>query len=59
MITKHEWIISTLRTLNEQDPEAIGLTEKHFQVLEQQLYIDPHSEVTPYQKIVSKYQREQ
>jgi len=33
LISKHEWIISTLRAMNSLDPGAIGLNEKHFEVL--------------------------
>jgi len=32
-VTQEEWILSTLRALNDADPQAIGLTEKHFEVL--------------------------
>lgn len=59
MVTNREWIIATLRTLNDRDPEAIGLSEKHFQILEQQLMIDPNKEMTPFQVILSKYQKDQ
>jgi len=33
LVEKQEWIIQTLRALNAQDPENIGLNEKHFEVL--------------------------
>jgi hypothetical protein len=46
--TKNEWIISTLRVLNAQDPQNIGLDESHFSILEKQLIIDPNLEMTPY-----------
>jgi hypothetical protein len=33
IVTKHEWIIQTLRTMNNQDPKSIGLNEQHFKIL--------------------------
>ena len=48
IVTKNEWIISTLRVINAQDPENIGLDESHFSILERQLIVDPNLEMTPY-----------
>ena len=59
MASKHHWIISTLRTINAQDPKAIGLSETHFKILEQNLYVDPNQEMTPFQKMINRYQTEQ
>jgi hypothetical protein len=59
MVTNREWIIATLRTLNNRDPVAIGLSENHFEILEQQLMINPNEEWTPFQNVLSKYQKDQ
>jgi len=48
MVSNHEWLISTLRALNEADPAAIGLSEYHFKILEQEIAVDPNLEQTPY-----------
>jgi len=54
-VTMHQWILATLRALNEQDPTQIGLSEKHFKVLNSQISVDPNSKKTPYQAIVSRF----
>jgi hypothetical protein len=59
MIDRQSWIISTLRALNAADPNGIGLTEEHFQVLEQQIIVDPNQESTPYQMMLSKFKQDQ
>ena len=59
IITSQQWILSTLRTLNNQDPTKICLSEEHFKVLNSQIYVDPNTEQTPYQSIVDRFQREQ
>jgi hypothetical protein len=45
---QHEWLIATLRTLNEIDPVTIGLSENHFKILEQQILVDPNQDQTPF-----------
>lgn len=56
LVTKHEWIIQTLRTMNNQDPKNIGLSERQFKILANSLSINPNIELTPYQHIFDKYQ---
>lgn len=59
MVSSKEWIIATLRTLNQQDPLNIGLSENHFKILEEQMIIDPNQEQTPFQAVLAKYQKDQ
>jgi hypothetical protein len=47
-IAKEEWIIATLRALNNQEPEVLKLSESHFKILESQIEIDPNVEITAY-----------
>lgn len=58
IITKHEWIIQTLSTMNEQDPKAIGLSPNHLDILKKSLLVDPNNEITPYQSIIEKFSKE-
>ena len=58
IITKYEWILQTLRQMNEQDP-TIDLKPEHLEVLENSILINPNSNLTPYQQIIQKFHRDQ
>jgi len=58
IVTKYEWILQTLRQMNEQDP-TIDLKPEHLEVLESSILINPNSNLTPYQQIIQKFHRDQ
>jgi hypothetical protein len=50
IVTKHEWIVSTLKTM--------GIAQKHLDILEKSLLVDPNVEMTPYQVLIDKFSKE-
>lgn len=50
IVTKHEWIISTLKTM--------GIGQKHLDILSNSLLVDPNVEMTPYQVLLDKFSKE-
>lgn len=58
IVTKHEWILYTLRQIIDQDP-TIDIKPEHLQVLENSLLINPNTSLTPYQQIIQKFHRDQ
>jgi hypothetical protein len=58
IITKYEWILQTLRQMNESDP-TLDLKPEHLEVLENSILINPNSNFTPYQLIIQKFHRDQ
>lgn len=57
IVTKHEWILHTLRQLIEQDP-SLEIKQEHLQVLENSLLVNPNLSLTPYQQIIQKFHRD-
>ena len=52
IISKHEWILSTLKSLGQ-------VPQKHLDILAASIYVDPNQEKTPYQIIIEKFSQEQ
>jgi hypothetical protein len=50
IVTKHEWIISTLKTM--------GIGQRHLEILQNSLVVDPNTEQTPYQAIIDNFSKE-
>jgi hypothetical protein len=50
IVTKHEWIVSTLKTM--------GIGQRHLDILQNSLLVDPNVEHTPYQVIIENFSKE-